>query len=112
MNLFLNSESPELRAGIFLSLPDFRQGQCTQHPEKSNNKVTFSRTINYTLNDNVENVLSTTFISAHKLYEKHHAKKDVADSLEMLHFAVRLVNSVLHLSAGQVYSHAVSLNCL
>lgn len=56
MNFFQTLNLPERRTGIFLALPDFHQGQCTQHPGKGNNKVTFSRTTNYTLNDNVENV--------------------------------------------------------
>lgn len=129
MNLFQTLNLPERRTGIFLSLPDFHQGQCTQHPEKGNNKVTFSRTTNYTLNDNVENeneseselfhiyftmwkmFCQQLLRSVHcKLYEKQPAKKDVPDSLELLHFTVRPVDSVLHLSAGQVYSHKVSLN--
>lgn len=33
---FSDFKSPELRTGIFLLLPDFHQGQCTQRPKKHN----------------------------------------------------------------------------
>ena len=62
-NYFSNFKSPELKIVIFLSLPDFHQGQCTQHPKKGNNKVKLNRTTNYTLNLKSKHFFSLIFSS-------------------------------------------------